>query len=303
MNSTNSETSGILWVTSRVLIVTILFSLGVIGNGIVLKIFRKDKSQVVYVIVLAWTDLLESCIILPQIPLNEARFIPNRILMAQGLVLSQVYFFVQVAMVFDRLFAVFLPFKFVIMRRKTNTVLAVAYCAVQVYLQVLGNIYRQRDHVVPAVLFIYAVIFGLMLVAYPAIALKLWKQSRRIKPTAANQQNQPSAATGNPNKVISETQQRTKHHIKTLKLYVAILVLFLAAATPASIVTVDKERRYDWVKYFFFVKNAGNPFIYYTFNDKFRNDVKQMFVKLCRCRCSCRIKGCKLRMVFRDNLF
>ena len=205
----------------------------------------------------------------------------EEIFIAEGMALTHAYLFVQLAMVFDRLLAVFLPFKFVKMRRKTNTVLAVAYCAVQVYLQVLGNIYRQRDHVVPAVLFIYAVIFGLMLVAYPAIALKLWKQSRRIKPTAANQQNQPSAATGNPNKVISETQQRTKHHVKTLKLYVAVLALYLMTFISTTIATADLLQTYPWVLYLYYVNSVGNPFLYYMFNDKFRSDVNKMVIEPC----------------------
>ena len=65
---------------------------------------------------------------------------------------------------------------------------------------------------------------ALFVTAYPAIAVKLWKQSRRrcINPT----ENQSWAMAGAANQVISETQQRTKHNTKILKLYVAVIVIF-----------------------------------------------------------------------------
>ena len=141
-------------------------------------------------------------------------------------------------------------------------------------LQVLiyvGNIYLSIAYVI-----IFGLGFATTLIAYPAIALKLWKQSRRIKPTAANQQNQPSAATGNPNKVISETQQRTKHHVKTLKLYVAVLVLYLFAFLSTTLVAVDLSLKNPWVVYLYYFNSIGNPFIYYVFIEKFRDDVNVM---------------------------
>ena len=278
------------WITSRVLVVGVLFIGGTVGNGLVLKIFYKEKTYAskIYIIAMAWIDLLGCCTTLVQLPFFEAHLMPKEVYMAEAIVVVQAYLFVQLAMVFDRLFAVFLPFKFIKMRRKTNTVLAVLFCVVHVAIQTMEHILKQRVYVVAVILAIKVILLGLMIISYPAMAIKLWKQSRRIKPTAASQHNQPSAATGNPNKVISESQQRTKHHIKTLKLYVAVLTLYLLAFFSTTLVAVDQVLSLNntWVVYIYYFNSIGNPFIYYVFIEKFRDDVNLMARSIVRRLCS-----------------
>ena len=237
---------------------------------------KQNKPAKKYIVVLAWLDLIGCTLVVPFIPFWERVLLPDQVFGGPALFQTQSYLFVQVAMVFDRIFAVYKPHSFKRLRRKTNRALFVIFLIVHIPMQLqvliyVGNIYLSIAYVI-----IFGLGFATTLIAYPAIALKLWKQSRRIKPTAANQQNQPSAATGNPNKVISETQQRTKHHIKTLKLYVAVLVLYLFAFLSTTLVAVDLSLKNPWVVYLYYFNSIGNPFIYYVFIEKFRDDVNVM---------------------------
>ena len=293
MASGSTEACG--WcVITKIAIVSFFLIIGIIGNGIVLKSYGKEKKQAskIYIVAQAWIDLFGCVVVLPQIPFWQSVSISENsikyVYFAQVMMQKQSYLFVQIAMVLDRIFAVFKPHSFNEMRRKTNKTLVVVFILIQALLQ-LSSILRLATEKyvyaqVRALIYItpFVLGFGLMLVAYPAIALKLWKQSRRIKPTAANQQNQPSAATGNPNKVISETQQRTKHHVKTLKLYVAVLALFLVTFVTAMILSLGDSKlnmKYSWLSYIYYFNSIGNPFIYYIFNEKFRDDVKLLFGK------------------------
>ena len=283
------------YVIPRIAAVSFFLITGIVGNGIVLKIYHKEKKQAskIYIIALAWIDLLGCVVILPQVLVWQSRVFPiespfTYLYFAEVIIQKQSYLFVQIAMVLDRIFAVFKPHSFNEMRRKTNKTLVVVFIMTQAVSQSAAILFNITHRVVYGVVMTLAYItpfpfgFTLMLVAYPAIAMKLWKQSRRIKPTAANQQNQPSAATGNPNKVISETQQRTKHHVKTLKLYVAVLALFLVTFVTAMILSLGDSKlnmKYSWLSYIYYFNSIGNPFIYYIFNEKFRDDVKLLFGK------------------------
>ena len=285
------ETAGVF------VVVTLILVTGVIGSGVVLKIYSKEKKQAsqIYIMALALIDLLGCLFVLPQIPFWQSGKIPVEspifgLYMYVVIVQKQSYLFVQIAMVFDRIFAVFKPHSFNQLRRKTNKILLMIFVAVQITIQ-LAMITHYALGIAAAIAIvgaIHSIAFGLglgvLVTAYPAIALKLWKQSRRIKPTSVNQQNQPSAATGNPNKSISESQQRTRHHIKILKLYVAILVIFLIGFLTALMLSIGNReviKRFHWLSYVYYLNSVGNPFIYYVFNDKFRSDVKQMFAKSC----------------------
>ena len=282
-----------LWIISRVVIVTCFFVLGLTTNAITLKIFynkqRKQASKI-YMLGLAWVDLLGCTLVVPLLgctlvvpllALWEVGVVAEKVFVACALFQTQSYLFIQVAMVFDRIFAVYAPHKFNDWRRSTNRALLGVFVTSQASMQV--PVLLIGGHVYVSVAYVATFVLGFTTItaAYPAIALKLWKQSRRIKPTAANQQNQPSAATGNPNKVISETQQRTKHHVKTLKLYVAVLALYLMTFISTTIATADLLQTYPWVLYLYYVNSVGNPFLYYMFNDKFRSDVNKMVIEPC----------------------
>ena len=121
----------------------------------------------------------------------------------------------------------------------------------------------------------YAASFALgliiMLVSYPAIAVRLYRQHRRLSQAPASATSHNAAG-----------QMESKLHVKTLKIYVAILVLFLATVIPVAILSRNTNAN-RWIVYIYYINNIGNPFIYYVFNDRFRDEVKVVLRSMCRC--------------------
>ena len=117
-----------------------------------------------------------------------------------------------------------------------------------------------------------------MLVSYPAIAIKLYQQSREQRRRV---QQAPATAT-NPDQAM--TEQQTRYHVKTLKIYVAVLALFIVSNVPSAILAKNPETQFSWLAYFFYFNNIGNPFIYYAFNKTFRDEVKAVWRSIVPCR-------------------
>ena len=52
--------------------------------------------------------------------------------------------------------------------------------------------------------------------------------------------------------------------------------LFIASfIPPVARVVLDVRTETTWMGYFYYVNTIGNPVIYYAFNDKFRDKVKE----------------------------
>ena len=275
-----------LWIASRV---TIVFSIGLAGcvvNGLVIKIYRKaakkphqQTGSQLYMVTLAWIDLLGCLLLLPQFPLWELEIVPHFALSTHGILQTQSYLFVQVAMTFDRVFAVFRPLHYKQMRRRTNIILTVLFIVQQLTIHV-GRIIKiyYVENFVASYIFVTSFALGLiiMLVSYPAIAINLYRQSRRV-------QQAPATDTAH-SRIVSESQERTKYHVKTMRIYIAVLVLFLATLIPPTIITISMaDVQYQWVGYLYYINNIGNPWIYYAFNDKFRAEVKVMLRSMRSC--------------------
>ena len=115
---------------------------------------------------------------------------------------------------------------------------------------------------------------GLVIVicSYPIIAFKLYLQNRKIKPSVT--------VTTITNGSQLTTQEANKNanvmHVKTLKVYVAILVLFLVTLS-ASVLAVFMDRSMGYIFYF---NNVCNPGVYYILVEKFRAEVKKYCPKL-----------------------
>ena len=271
------------WIALRAVIISFFVIVGLIANGIVLQIYmgykgNQKQASHLYIIILAWLDLISCCVILPQMPLFKYGIIPQKILGVQFSLQLQSYVFVQVAMVLDRFFAVFYPFKFHQIRRKTNIVLLIAFILIQSLTQFLGILVHVLITIIPLVA---VCIFGLFttFLAYPAIAIKLWRQNRQINPTET-QRIQTLGVTSRNVKMVSETQQRTAHHIKTLKLFIAVLTLYLMSFLPLMLTMALSLKGMETpTVYLYYINNVGNPFIYFIFISSFRNDVKALFGK------------------------
>ena len=261
------------WIASRLTMVLIFALGGLVGNGVVLKVYLKavkqnPKSSQFYIVLLACIDLYSCVVYLPQIPFLEWGLHSDAHMASQIVLLTQAYMFVQVAMTLDRVFAVFRPHQFNHLRRKTNIGLATLFVISQLVIQIsvfVSILYA--DIILDALTFVTLFALGLivMLMAYPAITIKLYRQNRRIHQA-------PATATTNPHLAVQ--QQKNQQHKKIIKMYFAVLALFLVSFLPMIGLAVGAGKTAPWLAYFHHLNNVGNPVIYYAFNEKFREEVK-----------------------------
>ena len=285
MSNEDVETDAI----ARYVVITVFMVLGATGNGIVLKIYMSyKKSQKhashVYIIILAWLDLISCCVIMPQMPFARTGRVPLQVIASEFTFHLQSYVFVQVAMVLDRFFAVFYPLKFHQIRKKTNIALLIAFIVFQTITQLLIFLTDIAIFTIP--LFgVCALGIVTTLVTYPAIAIRLWRHNQTLN-LNENEKIYTMAMTSRHLKVLNEKQLRTTQHVKTLKLYVAVLTLYLASFIPLIIEMLTYGAGIGLI-YLYYLNNVCNPLIYYIFISKFRRDVKALF-KTCVCKTSCK---------------
>ena len=188
----------------------LIFALGgLVGNGVVLKVYLKavkqnPQSSQFYIVLLACIDLYSCVVYLPQIPFLEWGLHSDAHMASQIVLLTHAYLFVQVAMTLDRVFAVFRPHQFNHLRRKTNIGLATLFVFSQLVIQIsLFVSILYVDIILDALTFVTLFALGLivMLVAYPAITIKLYRQNRRIHQA-------PATATTNPNLAVQQQKNQ-----------------------------------------------------------------------------------------------
>ena len=263
-------------IASRVCIVLTFMVFGVIGNGVVLYIYRESnkKQQMagkIYLVAMARMDIFAVLVTLPQTPFYEYQLTPDVIYLSQAFVMVTAYLFVQVSMVFDRVFAVFTPFQYLRYRDRFNKIMIGIYVLTALYLEVIYILYDFTDLDLPnnipaySLMTTYLLGFFVPSCAYPAIAIKLWRQKRKIN--AGNITSQQKA----------EANDTRAAHVKTLRLYSAVMGLFALAYIPNLIQGVTHDRS---LTYFYSFNSIANPLIYYVFNEKFREDVKELASKL-----------------------
>ena len=262
-----------VWIALRVVIV-LLFALGgLVANGVVLKVYLKavkqnSQTSQLYIVLLACIDLISCLALLPQLPFHEWGLLPYAVFASQAILQTLAYLLVQVAMIVDRVFAVFRPHQFNQMRRRTNIALTTLFVISQLIIQISAfvRIFFKVENMLGKLAFVTLFALGLMimLVAYPAITIKLYRQKRRVKQA-------PATATTNPHLAVQ--QQKNEQHMKILKMYFAILALYLATILPVVGFALGAG---PWLGYFYHLNNVGNPVIYYAFSDKFREEVKAM---------------------------
>ena len=270
---TNREVDIPLFVTTRVLIVAFFIITGAIGNGFVLFVYIRNKSQSgrTFVILLALLNLSGCISMLPQTPFWELGLL-GTVLDYQIIFYLMANVFIQIGMSFDRLFAVFTPFRYKVYRRRSlRCVVAVFICCV--FGMSLLLLMTGQSILLTAIFFgIYFLGLVIVICSYPIIAFKLYLQNRKIKPSVT--------VTTITNGSQLTTQEANKNanvmHVKTLKVYVAILVLFLVTLS-ASVLAVFMDRSMGYIFYF---NNVCNPGVYYILVEKFRAEVKKYCPKL-----------------------
>ena len=291
----------LIWfVISRTVMVLILMLTGVIGNGMVIKIYRQGKklSGAVYIIALAVIDLFWLLLLLPHLPLLELSDDLNSAALnlylengygASAKLSYYTYLCVQVTMALDQFIAVFRPFKHKQIRKRLNgCMLAVAalIALVQCIRLVIPDVEELHAFSGTIVLVCMTVLTGV----YSATALKLYAQGRATRPRGTNVvtpktiSQRTTQATEAERASTAWTKQpppgkKRAMHIQALKIYTSIFLVFVGANAAATVVAL---RDVKWLSYVYCINHMANPVIYYCFVEKFRKRVKEYCGRLTR---------------------
>ena len=278
-----------IYLVIRVVIVVVLMLVGISGNALILVIYIPGKNLPtrLFVITLAIIDLYG-------VPVNLAMTIPyeqgkigDAVVFPQIALLQLSYMFTTVAMALDRLLAVFAPFKYKTHRRRMLTTLTIVAGVIVFGLETCLIAAIRNNTYMPVYIALYLSCYctGLLvvIVVYPAIAVRLYRQGRKIRgaPDVSSLRTVSHAISAQANSVASNANKPTtvtSKHVKTVKLYLAILALFLGSFIPTVIAFLTDR---TVLAYLTHVNNVGNVFIYYWFIDSFRTKTKQIFVTLC----------------------
>ena len=172
---------------------------GVATNCVVMLVYSKHKKLTgrVFILCLAIIDIVACLFILPQTPVfvNHAQFESlqtYRIIYGiETMVLIQSYLFAQVAMSLDQFVAVYFPFKHRKFGPKLKKIMLVAAVSTVGGLSVHRVLSSATDlSNVPVWSSLYSVVYRLvmslsfltLLVVYPLIVLKLYRQHRKVCP-------------------------------------------------------------------------------------------------------------------------
>ena len=179
----------VLIITSRTIIVVSLLLTGIVFNCVILKICYHNKTIAgrTYMILMAMLDLYGTIVMVPLEPLWEYSLLPNLVFRPHVLVQKMSYLFVQLAMVFDRLFAVFTPFSYQKKRQLSNKILL----GISIFTQVYSQVFLLGGDLIPSRILVnfstvtivgnFVVVFAIISLAYPAIVIKLLRQTRRVR--------------------------------------------------------------------------------------------------------------------------
>ena len=289
MTSFCKEHSNCEWlIASRVVIVLFYVIACLATNGVVLYVYHKKSKKdmcKLYIVTLACIDCMGCFIILPQIPFWEFGLLSDCIFLTQIIVYNPMYLFVQVAMVLDRVCAVYTPFKYLQNRNRMNRVMLATFIALQLYMQAVSIVEKcliRSDllYLIARLNFSATFVVGLLIIAcaYPAIVYRLNSQQKRVH-GIASARNATGLSSGTAPIVIqsNETKKRRESHVKILKLYGGVVLLFIFTHLPIVLSAIFDFRV---GVYLYFINNIGNAFIIYKFNDSFRNDVNQLLGNL-----------------------
>ena len=184
----------IWFIASRAVIVFLIMLCGVIGNGLVLLVYRRDmqkQSGAVYIITFAVLDIIVCVVLLPQYPIYELaetydyHLVDAELLKAEGRLQCLCYLFVQVTMALDQFLAVFYPFRHMKLRSTLNKGMLVVFVVLVTLIgllrYVLPVLVVYQHFYVLIVAFLSSML--ILLAVYPAVALKLYRQGRAIRPS------------------------------------------------------------------------------------------------------------------------
>ena len=126
-----------------------------------------------------------------------------------------------------------------------------------------------------------------LLSAYLAVAMKLFKQGRSVglrarrtttgvgpRETAGPSATEVTKQTATQAKTASSKRAM---HIQALKIYTSIFLIYLVAYL---MIIASGALQSPWLAYGYYINHTVNPVIYYCFVEKFRNSVKKYWHRL-----------------------
>ena len=281
------------FIISRVLTVFTLMTVGLVGNSLVLIIYIKNKTQAgrTFLIILSVADLFANVVTLPQIPFWELEPLKwNAVIFPQVVLAQMTYVLVTVAMALERVLAVFTPYKYKTYRRTmlkvmVTVAMVVITCletgAVMLFMNSDDSLLYDDIGLVYYVTLLLCEATGLLvvMVAYPAIAIRLYRQQRQIQPANNTAASASAVGSASQNKQQENTAQK---HAKALKLYVGILALYLTSFIPMTLIAITGNRAFAYGP---FINHIGNVFVCFAMIKCFRNQTKQLL--LCKMLPNC----------------
>ena len=281
-----------LFVVTRTMIIVLIQSLAIAGNGFVLWFYGKNKKLTgkVYIQALAVIDLVACLVILPQailFELERGKIWPvfSYALMIQGTLQMVSTFGVQVTMALDQFIAVIWPFKHARLKKYLNRAMLSLAAILFLLLPILVSIFIALSMSKNGIVSVYAALAMVCLCAlfiiYPATAYKLYRQSATVKPQPQLQLHSSAKLKQETSKQPQTTSPDARRmHVQALKIYIAILLQFILSSILSTMGCIIFERY--WMLYFFYFNHVGNPVIYYCFVAKFREGVKKSAKTMCR---------------------
>ena len=281
------------FIATRTLLVSIVMCLGIVGNGFVLWFYGKNKKLTgqVYILALAVIDLYSCVILLPQITLMELGL--NRKLLIvfytlgyQSILQLVPYLGVQVTMALDQFIAVSWPFQHARLRRKLNRAMLGICAAVILILVSLRTVVFFLSTVGSLFLILYLTVCVVsvlvLMIAYPATAYKLYRQSTAVQPQLqVRLRDLMTKGRGTAQPSAQSDVKKSQLHEQALKIYTAILLQSMMSTLLSMVGYVLFDLH--WMLYFFWINHIGNPVIYYLLVPKFRAGVKES-VRVLYCR-------------------
>ena len=193
------------------------------------------------------------------------------------------YFGMQVTMALDQFIAVFWPFQHARLRRNLNRAMLVLSSVVVVLMTAIRSVMLVVKSITGWYLLGFVGLGSIsalvLMIAYPATAYKLYRQSNAVRPQSQIQlRNTKTIQHGNIQVAPKSDVNKSQMHVQALKIYTAILLQFLISTLLCIIGFVIFHQR--WMIYICWINHIGNPVIYYCFVPKFREGVNGISRKL-----------------------
>ena len=262
-------------VTLHIFAVTFIVVTGFIGNGIIIYIQMRKQSLKeidIYILALALDDLFACLVFCPQMAfLNQyideykkGNFFALEQYVASFSLMMLCSLSLLTAIALNRMLAVFRPYTF--NQSNTRAKLIVAFILgislVYIFMRICLSQYMPNGSTLREgfIIFLACAFLGVTSMAYVSIAVKIYRQKRKISPRADTTTD------------TNRTNLADPIYRKTLKMYFFTTVLFLLSSVPIILV-ISKLTELFYIQYISFINHTANVVVYSCFNADFRKEI------------------------------